>query len=131
MQPAAGLNAHARTENQGVVLLPELGGTLQEQLGWWGAHGLEAGARQQDHSGQIGQTQAGPQQGAMGEEGAVAQDAAIGPPEQLQEPPPPGGMGAGVQIRGEEEPADEKAQAASDGATGAQPGPPEQPKREG
>jgi hypothetical protein len=66
----------------------------------------------------------------MGEQGAVAKDPAVGPPQQPQDPPTAGGIGAGVQIRGEEEPTDEKAKAATDGATGAQPGPPQQGKRE-
>ena len=130
MQPAAGLNAHGRADDQGSVLLPELGGRPQERLGRGCAHGLEAGAHQQDHPGQIGQAQAAPQQGAMGEQGAVAQGAAVRPPQQLQDPPAAGGIGAGVQIRGEQEPADQKAQAATDGPPGAQPGPPEQGKRE-
>ena len=66
----------------------------------------------------------------MGEERTVAQGPAVGPPEQIQGPPTAGGIGAGVQIGGEEKPADEKAQSATNGATGPQPGPPEQGKRQ-
>lgn len=131
VQPGAGLEAAQAGEQQRPLLLPE-GACLVKQLHGAGhAQGLRQQADRDQQGAQIQQSPCRAQQGGVRQQGAVAEQPPVGPPQQPQRPPAAGGVGAGVEVGREPQPADQERQGPAAGTAGPQPGPPQQPKGQG
>ena len=101
MQPNASLQSHGYSDQLiGVARAPEVDGSPQlidRDLGHYGAQHT-CPEEQQHHP------QAGSNDWSVGEEGAMGDEASVGPPDELQGAPTLEGSTAGIEIGGEPQP---------------------------